>query len=233
MKGDLTEQRLPRPNEAVWRGYVEEWDRSLRAANKPLTTRYNYELAVTQLAEFLAGDELAGFLDSSGLVLDDASDAAEDPADVARGHVEVFLAWMIETRSASTALNKYKALQQFFNYLEDEEEISRHPMRRMPQPKKTKKLIPVVPDDELAALLATCDGKSFRDRRDTAIIRLLLDTGGTVDRDRHARRGRREPASGFDQGAWQGGQGTGDSVRGEDRPGADPVPAGAGQAPER
>jgi integrase/recombinase XerC len=50
---DLTEQRLPRPAEAVWRGYVEEWDRSLRAANKPLTTRYNYELAVTQLAEFL------------------------------------------------------------------------------------------------------------------------------------------------------------------------------------
>ncbi len=33
-----------------------------------------------------------------------------------RGHVEWFQAWMIETRSASTALNKYKALQQFFRY---------------------------------------------------------------------------------------------------------------------
>lgn len=180
MKGDLTEQRLPRPAESVWCGYVEEWDRSLRAANKPLTTRYNYELAVTQLAEFLGGGDLSAFLKTSGLVLDDASDAAEDPTDVARGHVEVFLAWMIETRSASTALNKYKALQQFFNYLEDEEEINRHPMRRMPQPKKTKKLIPVVPDDELTALLATCSGKTFRDRRATAIIRLLLDTGGRL-----------------------------------------------------
>jgi integrase/recombinase XerC len=53
-------------------------------------------------------------------------------------------------------------------------------MRRMPQPKKTKKLILVVPDDELTALLATCDGKTFRDRCDTAIIRLLLDTGGRL-----------------------------------------------------
>jgi integrase/recombinase XerC len=180
MKGDLTEQRLPRPTEPVWRSYVEEWDRSLRAANKPLTTRYNYELAVVQLAEFLRGDEVTTFLASSGLVVEDVSDAAEDPTDVQRGHVEVFIAWMIETRSASTAVNKHKALQQFFNYLEDEEEISKHPMRRMPQPKKTKKLIPVVPDDEMNALLATCRGKSFRDRRDTAIIRLLFDTGGRL-----------------------------------------------------
>jgi hypothetical protein len=50
----------------VWWGYVEEWDRSLRAANKPLTTRYNYELAVTQLAEFLVGEDLPEFLASSG-----------------------------------------------------------------------------------------------------------------------------------------------------------------------
>lgn len=32
-------------------------------------------------------------------------------------------------------------------------------------------------DDELSALLATCAGKTFLDRRDTAIIRLLLDSG--------------------------------------------------------
>jgi len=41
---------------------------------------------------------------------------------------------MIETRSASTALNKYKGLQQFFRYLVDEGEMSRHPMDRIRQP---------------------------------------------------------------------------------------------------
>ncbi|HEX5115755.1 MAG TPA: tyrosine-type recombinase/integrase [Pseudonocardiaceae bacterium] len=160
---------------------MEEWDRSLRAANKPRTTRYNYELAVAQLAEFLAGPALPAFLVSGGIEQQhDASDAAEDPTDVERRHVEWFLAWMIETRSASTALNKYKGLQQFFRYLVDEDEMARHPMRRIPQPSTPQKLIPVVGDDELTALLATCAGKSFLERRDSAIIRLLMDTGARL-----------------------------------------------------
>jgi hypothetical protein len=50
----------------MWRSYVEEWDRSQRAANNPHSTRYNYELAVVQLAEFLAGDELPAFLAKAG-----------------------------------------------------------------------------------------------------------------------------------------------------------------------
>ncbi|GAB3804734.1 hypothetical protein GCM10027605_29350 [Micromonospora zhanjiangensis] len=36
----------------------------------------------------------------------DADDAADDPCTVTRAHVEAFQGWMIETRSASTALNK-------------------------------------------------------------------------------------------------------------------------------
>jgi site-specific recombinase XerC len=37
--------------------------------------------------------------------------------------------------------------------------------------------IPVVPEDGLRRLLATCAGKSFEDRRDTALILLLVDVG--------------------------------------------------------
>jgi integrase/recombinase XerC len=44
---------------------------------------------------------------------------------VTKAHIEFFQAWMIETRSASTALNKHKSLQQFFKYLREEEEIDR------------------------------------------------------------------------------------------------------------
>jgi site-specific recombinase XerD len=136
----------------VWRSYLDEWDRSLRAANRPWSTRSNYQLAVTQLATFLASAS------------DGSSDAAEDPTDVRRADVERFLAWMIETRSASTALNKYKGLQQFFRYLVEDEEMTRHPMDRIRQPTQPEKLVPVVADDELSALLATCAGKSFADR---------------------------------------------------------------------
>jgi len=92
MVGDLTEQGLPRPAAPVWRSYVEEWDRALRAANRPLSTRYNYELAVHQLAGFLAGEELRSFLTAAGVAGDllDDSDAAEDPTDVQRRHFEWF-----------------------------------------------------------------------------------------------------------------------------------------------
>ncbi|HEY0640125.1 MAG TPA: tyrosine-type recombinase/integrase [Pseudonocardiaceae bacterium] len=151
----------------VWRSYLDDWDRAMRAGNRPFTTRYNYQLAVAQLGDFLAGN-------------DDESDAAEDPTDVQRRHVEAFLAWMIETRSASTAVNKYKGLQQFFRYLVEDEEMARNPLDRIPQPSRPEKLIPVVEDDELGVLLASCAGKSFADRRDAAIIRLLLDTGGRL-----------------------------------------------------
>ncbi len=91
----------------TWAGYLRDWDRSLRSGNYPETTRYNYLLAAAQL-----GRHLGEYSPDP-----DAAAAAEDPVVVARGHVEAFQAWMIETRSASTALNKHKGLQQFFKWL--------------------------------------------------------------------------------------------------------------------
>ncbi|GAB3383785.1 phage integrase N-terminal SAM-like domain-containing protein [Amycolatopsis echigonensis] len=99
---------------------------------------------------------------------------ADDPTDVGRKHVESFIAWMIQTRSASTALNKYKALQQSFNYLLDAEENDRHPMAKLSQPATTEKIIPVVGDEQLAELLETGKGKTFRDCRDMPMSRSSL-----------------------------------------------------------
>ena len=38
----------------AWAGFLLDWDRSLRSANYPQTTRYNYLLAAAQLARYLA-----------------------------------------------------------------------------------------------------------------------------------------------------------------------------------
>jgi hypothetical protein len=70
----------------------------------------------------------------------DADDAAQDPTVVTRAHVESFQAWMIETRSPSTALNKHKSLQQFFKYLLEEDRSTTHRRghehrRRQPPPR--------------------------------------------------------------------------------------------------
>jgi integrase/recombinase XerC len=87
-----------------WSGFLRDWDRTLRDANRPETTRYNYLLAAAQLARYLAEHAPDP----------DAGTAAHDPAAVTKAHVEAFQAWMIDTRSAATALNKHKGLQQFF-----------------------------------------------------------------------------------------------------------------------
>ena len=154
-----------------WAGFMRDWDRSLRAANHPETTRYNYLLPVAQLARYLRSpeSEYAG------------SAAALDPTAVKKRHVESFQSWMIETRSASTALNKHKGLQQFFKWLVAEGEMDAHPMVRVPQPKCEKKLIPVMRDDETKKLLDFVRAKKdFSAIRDEALIRLYYNTGARL-----------------------------------------------------
>ncbi|GLZ32278.1 hypothetical protein Lesp02_44660 [Lentzea sp. NBRC 105346] len=155
----------------TWVGYLRDWDRTLRSASHPETTRYNYLLAAAQLARYL-GEYSPD---------PDADDAAADPCSVTRAHIEFFQAWMIETRSGATALNKHKGLQQFFKWLMvDEEDIDRSPMERVKQPKPQKRLIPIIRDDDTKKVLDTCKGKSFTQLRDEAIIRLLYNTGGRL-----------------------------------------------------
>ncbi|GIF23402.1 hypothetical protein BJ973_000240 [Actinoplanes tereljensis] len=163
-----------------WVSLLRDWDRTLRAANHPETTRYNYLLAAAQLARYLRSDEseYAG------------SAAALDPAAVKKRHVETFQAWMIETRSAATALNKHKSLQQFFKWLVSEEEIETSPMDRVPQPKTEQKLIPVMRDDETKKLITSIrQKKDFSALRDEALVRLYYNTGA-----RSCGGGRQRPA---------------------------------------
>ena len=113
---------------------LRDWDRSLRAGNHPETTRYNYVLAVSQLAAFL-GEQAP------------ETEAASHPTMVDGRQVVAFQAWVIETRSASTGLNKYKALQQFFGWLVAEGEIERSPMLEVPKPKAVQELVSPLPED--------------------------------------------------------------------------------------
>ena len=71
----------------------QDWDRSLRSGNYPQATRHNYLLSVAQLGRYLAEHSPDPNADAAGA----------DPTVVTRAHVEAFQAWMISTRSASTA----------------------------------------------------------------------------------------------------------------------------------
>ncbi len=75
---------------------------------------------------------------------------------------------------------QYRSLQQFCKYLFREELIEVNPFDRMDPPTIPEKQVPVPPIDALRRLLAACDGTEFEDRRDTALIRLLADTGPRI-----------------------------------------------------
>ena len=155
----------------TWAGYLRDWDRSLRSGNYPHTTRYNYLLAAAQLGRYLAEHSPDP----------DADDGAADPTVVTRAHVESFQAWMISTRSASTAVNKHKGLQQFFRWLMvDEQAIGASPMQRVRMPKTPTKLVPVLRDEDTSLLLAACKGSGFVNLRDEALIRLYANTGARL-----------------------------------------------------
>lgn len=135
--------------------------RHLRAENKAPSTIVTYRRAVDQLADFLAR---TGMPTSVGAIR--------------REHIEAFLVDLQESaHRPATVAQRFRSLQQFFKWLAEEGEIRETPMARMRSPLVPETPPPVLRPEQLRALLATCAGTSFADRRDAAIIRLFLDTG--------------------------------------------------------
>jgi site-specific recombinase XerD len=146
-----------------WESLIRDFVRHLRGTNRAEGTQRIYQRAATGLVAFLeqTGEE-------------------PTPDGLTRGHVEAYMTHLITTRSASTANVVYRALPQFMKWLLDEEEIDRSPMEGMKPPIVPEKPVPVLAEDQLRTLLTDAKGNSFVDGRDTAILRLLLDTGGRL-----------------------------------------------------
>jgi site-specific recombinase XerD len=87
------------------------------------------------------------------------------------------LAQLADVNEASTVKTRYRGLFRFCGWLVDEEELTEHPMKTLSPPQPKSKPVPVLSDADLESLMKACAGKDFRDRRDEAVIRLLLDCG--------------------------------------------------------
>jgi len=90
--------------------------------------------------------------------------------------VQRWMAWLLGRYSAAYASNQYRALQQFFKWLAAEDELP-DPMAGLAAPRVPAKLVPVFTPEELTRLERACAGRSFAQRRDTAIIAVLTATG--------------------------------------------------------
>ncbi|MBW3604284.1 MAG: tyrosine-type recombinase/integrase [Actinobacteria bacterium] len=136
---------------------VRSWVRSMRARNLAETTITHYTSSVDQL-------------------LAHARARGHDP--LTREAIEEYLGTLARERKPATVSFRYRALQQFTKWLADEEELPTDLMARMRPPQVPEQPVPVLTEEQMRALLATCaKRKDFIDRRDHAIMRMFLDTG--------------------------------------------------------
>lgn len=143
---------------------LASFTRHLAAENLSARTIETYSEATNQFSTFLQ-----------------AQGMPQQVAHIKREHVEAFIAHLLETRKPATASNRFRGLQSFFKWLADEGEIKESPMVRMKPPRIPETPPDVLREEQLKALLATCEvGNTFEDRRDGALIRVFLDTGARL-----------------------------------------------------
>ncbi len=139
---------------------LPDWTRHLRATNRAPSTIASY---------LRVGTAFLSYLREAGMPTTASA--------VSREHVESFIADLGDRVSAATVAKHYRSLQQLFRWLVEDGEIPRSPMERMRPPAVPEQPVAVFTDEELSRLLAACRGNTFENRRDTAILRLLIDTG--------------------------------------------------------
>jgi site-specific recombinase XerD len=140
---------------------LPDWRTSLRAAGRQPQTIASYLTVGGSFREYAAAHGMPTAVSA-----------------ITREHIEQYLAAMQDRGLApATVAKHYRSLQQLFRWLTADGEIPLSPMRNMSPPHVPEQPVPVLTDDVLAKLLATCKGDTFENRRDTAIIRLFLDTG--------------------------------------------------------
>ncbi len=148
---------------------IESFSIALQSEGKARKTIIIYQTAAFAFARYLR---------ANGLPIAVAS--------IERTHVEAFLASLREPQPRSgkpygeaTRNQYYRSLQALFKYLSAEGDgmIDASPMRNMTPPKITDNPPAVLTDDQLNSVFRVCEGTSFEDRRDNAILRLFADSG--------------------------------------------------------
>lgn len=140
---------------------VASFGRHCRAGNLSPRTIETYTDSARQFVTYLAEHELP-----------------QDLSAVRREHVEAFVASLLERFMPATAHNRYRGVQAFFRWAVDEGLVAESPMARMKPPRLPEAPPAILRDPDLRSLLAACErDKDFIGRRDTALIRVFLDTG--------------------------------------------------------
>ncbi len=99
------------------------------------------------------------------------------PQELSKPQVQEWLAGILENKASTTAIARYKAVTQFSKWMFTEGEIDADPLAGLERPVEHRAVVDPLDDDELRALIKACQGTSLRDRRDEALVRLMVETG--------------------------------------------------------
>lgn len=140
---------------------IPSYARHLRAANRSPRTIKTYLNALEGFRRYLAAQGMPTGLRA-----------------IRREHLEAYLVALQDGwKKPATISLAYRSLQPFWKWALAEDEIAASPMERMTPPIVPDTPPPVLTLEQLQALLQVCQGSTFEARRDTAIVRLLIDTG--------------------------------------------------------
>jgi site-specific recombinase XerD len=135
---------------------LASWRLHLRAARKAKATIKSYTTGVTQFLEFCEAESVPAVLDKST--------------------VDLWIATITDRGAeATTAASRQLAVRRFSAWITEEDDLPIDPLLGMKAPKLDEKITPRLTDQQCVDLIKACKGKTFRDRRDEAIVRFMLD----------------------------------------------------------
>ncbi len=160
--------RLAKPVDTgpTLRDAMEMWRRSLVSANKSPKTVGIYLFAAEHLADQVSG--------------------LRPVEKITRADHEALLAKLQEKGWKPASISTvYRSLRSFWKFATEHDDlpVSKDPMNGMSAPKVEETTVKFVSDDELRAILKTCQSKSrhnYLGHRDEAIIRLLATTAARL-----------------------------------------------------
>lgn len=147
------------PTQQEFADLADSWKLTLRAERKSAGTITTYRRGLIAYAKWC---ERRG----------------EDPL-LTRSHVQTFLAEFFDGGGKPTTAGNYlTALRLFVAWAVAEEELETDEVASINFPKQSQQYRPPIAREELEAIVATCDRKSYIGRRDEAVLRFMVDTGG-------------------------------------------------------
>jgi len=138
----------------------KSFKRVLLAENRSPRTVETYGEAISQLSAFL-----------------DVNGHSTEVSGIHAEQIRDFIAHLLGKHKPATASNRYRALRRFFRWAHTEGEIPTDPMAHVKPPHVPETPVDVLTLEQQKALVKACEGVEFEDRRDMALVRLLIDSG--------------------------------------------------------